>query len=31
VISAPSRQVTEERLGQLEAWLEEQLTVEAVV
>jgi len=30
VISAPSRQVTEERLGQLEAWLQEQLVVEGV-
>jgi hypothetical protein len=30
VISAPSRQVTEERLRQLEAWLEERLVVEAV-
>lgn len=27
VISAPSRQVTEERLGQLEAWLQEQLII----
>jgi biotin carboxylase len=30
VISAPSRQVTEERLGHLEAWLQEQLVVEKV-
>ena len=28
VISAPSRRVTEERLGQLEAWLQEQLVIE---
>ena len=30
VISAPSRPCTEERLGQLEAWLAEQLVVEEV-
>ena len=30
VISAPSRRVTEERLGQLEAWLQEQLVVDEV-